>query len=149
MRIRAARRVWLDGAPQVANAPEFTKNRDLALPRKLVDRDAVTFLAQCEAGYIHESDFMRRYRTALFTRIVPAMKDIGLWGDKTPGTAATVAQKIRAAYGHGYPWFADADLAELGRSDERVVDEFEAQRAAVDDVARIREFPKPLRAMGW
>jgi hypothetical protein len=32
--------------------------------------------------------------------------------------------------------FADADLAELGRSDERVADEFEARRSAVDDVAR-------------
>src|SRR5262245_47939958 len=31
------------------------------------------------AAHMHESDFMRTYRTALFTRIVPAMKDIGLW----------------------------------------------------------------------
>jgi len=78
------------------------------------------------ARYMHESDFMRRYRTALFTRIVPAMKDIGLWGDK-----------IRAAYADmGILGFADADLAELGRSDERVADEFEARRAAVADVAR-------------
>src|SRR5690349_16239146 len=78
------------------------------------------------ARYMQESDFMRRYRTALFTRIVPAMKDIGLWGEK-----------IRAAYANmGILGFADADLAELGRSDERVADEFEARRAAVDDVAR-------------
>jgi P-aminobenzoate N-oxygenase AurF len=78
------------------------------------------------ARYMHESDFMRRYRTALFTRIVPAMKDIGLWG-----------AKIRAAYADmGILGFADADLGELGRSDERVADEFEARRAAVDHVAR-------------
>src|SRR5579862_3175101 len=70
------------------------------------------------ARYMHESDFMRRYRTALFTRIVPAMKDIGLWGDK-----------IRAAYADmGILGFASADLAELGRSDERVADEFDARR---------------------
>ena len=76
--------------------------------------------------YMHESDFMRRYRTALFTRIVPAMKDIGLWGDK-----------IRGAYAEmGILGFAEADLAELGRTDERVADEFEARRAAVEGVVR-------------
>ncbi len=79
------------------------------------------------ARYMHESDFMRRYRTALFTRIVPAMKDIGLWGDK-----------IRAAYANmGILGFADADLGELGRSDERVADEFDARRAAGGEVARL------------
>jgi hypothetical protein len=78
------------------------------------------------ARYMQESDFMRRYRTALFTRIVPAMKDIGLWGDK-----------IRAAYADmGILGFANADLAELGQSDERVADEFDARRAVVEDVAR-------------
>src|SRR5262245_24892137 len=78
------------------------------------------------ARYMHESDFMRRYRTALFTRIVPAMKDIGLWGEK-----------IRAAYADmGILGFADADLAALGQSDERVAEEFDARRAVVEDVAR-------------
>ena len=78
------------------------------------------------ARYLQESDFMRRYRTALFTRIVPAMKDIGLWGDR-----------IRAAYTDmGILGFANADLAELGQSDERVADEFDARRAVVEDVAR-------------
>ena len=78
------------------------------------------------ARYMHESDFMRRYRSALFTRIVPAMKDIGLWGDR-----------IRAAYADmGILGFANADLAELGRSDERVADEFDGRRAVVEKVAR-------------
>ena len=78
------------------------------------------------ARYMQESDFMRRYRTALFTRIVPAMKDIGLWGDR-----------IRAAYADmGILGFANTDLAELGQSDERVADEFDARRAVVEDVAR-------------
>jgi hypothetical protein len=78
------------------------------------------------ARYLQESDFMRRYRTALFTRIVPAMKDIGLWGDR-----------IRAAYADmGILGFANADLAELGQSDERVAEEFDARRAVVEDVVR-------------
>jgi hypothetical protein len=77
------------------------------------------------ARYMHESDFMRRYRTALFTRIVPAMRDIGLWGGK-----------IRAAYATmGILGFADADLAELGRRDERVAEDFDARRAEIERVA--------------
>src|SRR4030095_15707470 len=61
-------------------------------------------VAEC-AAYMNESGFMRRYRTALFTRIVPAMKDIGLWGDK-----------IRRAYSQmGILGFADADLQQLAR----------------------------------
>jgi hypothetical protein len=78
------------------------------------------------ARYMLESGFMRMYRTALFTRIVPAMKDIGLWGEK-----------IRAAYGKmGILGFADVDLAEIGRSDERVAEEFDARRGEIERVAR-------------
>src|SRR6516225_2072990 len=70
-------------------------------------------VAEC-AAYMKDSDFMKRYRSALFTRIVPAMKDIGLWGDK-----------IRRAYGEmGILGFADADLSELARQDEEVARDF-------------------------
>src|SRR5213593_1884683 len=34
------------------------------------------------AAYMLESGFMQRYRSALFSRIVPIIKDIGLWGPK-------------------------------------------------------------------
>ena len=82
-------------------------------------------VAEC-AAYMLESDFMRRYRTALFTRIVPAMKDIGLWGPK-----------IRAAYADmGILGFADVDLAEIGRHDEDVAEDFDARAADVERVAR-------------
>jgi hypothetical protein len=82
-------------------------------------------VAEC-AAYMNESDFMRRYRSALFTRIVPAMKDIGLWGDK-----------IRRAYAEmGILGFADTDLQDLARHDERVAEDFDARRADVETVAR-------------
>ena len=82
-------------------------------------------VAEC-AAYMLESGFMRQYRTSLFTRIVPAMKDIGLWGDK-----------IRAAYAKmGILGFADVDLSEIGRADERVADDFDARAAEVERVAR-------------
>ena len=75
-------------------------------------------VAEC-AAYMRDSDFMKRYRSALFTRIVPAMKDIGLWGDK-----------IRRAYGEmGILGFADTDLSELARQDEEVARDFDTRRA--------------------
>src|SRR5439155_10347465 len=82
-------------------------------------------VAEC-AAYMKDSDFMRRYRSALFTRIVPAMKDIGLWGDK-----------IRRAYAAmGILGLADTDLHDLARRDEQVAQEFDARRAEVDATAR-------------
>ncbi|HVM96529.1 MAG TPA: ferritin-like domain-containing protein [Candidatus Acidoferrales bacterium] len=79
------------------------------------------------AAYMLESGFMRDYRTQLFTRIVPAMKDIGLWGEK-----------IRAAYGKmGILGYADVDLQDLSRRDEQVAEDFDARRAEIEKVARL------------
>ncbi len=78
------------------------------------------------AAYMLESGFMRQYRTALFTRIVPAMKDIGLWGDK-----------IRAAYAQmGILGFAEVDLGEISSRDEQVADDFDARLAEIEQVAK-------------
>jgi hypothetical protein len=78
------------------------------------------------AAYMLESGFMRQYRTALFTRIVPAMKDIGLWGDK-----------IRAAYAQmGILGFADVDLSEISSRDEQVAEDFDARLAEIEQVAK-------------
>jgi len=78
------------------------------------------------AAYMLESEYMKTYRTALFTRIVPAMKDIGLWGDK-----------IRTAYAQmGILGFADTNLSEVARRDEHVAEEFDARRAEVEQVAK-------------
>ena len=74
---------------------------------------------------MHQSGFMKYYRTALFTRIVPAMKDIGLWGEK-----------IRTAYAQmGILELADVNLGEIGRHDERVAEELDARRVEVVRVA--------------
>jgi hypothetical protein len=82
-------------------------------------------VAEC-AAYMNESGFMRRYRSALFTRIVPAMKDIGLWGDK-----------IRKAYAEmGILGFADTDLHDLAKHDEQVADQFDARKGEIASVAR-------------
>ena len=68
-------------------------------------------------GYVESSEMMRNFRSLLFTRIVPTIKDIGLWGPK-----------IRRAYANmGILGFADVDTEELGRHDERVAEEFDAR----------------------
>ncbi len=77
------------------------------------------------AAYTLDSEFMRFYRSVLFSRIVPTMKDIGLWGDK-----------IRTAYAKmGILGLADTNLGELSRHDERVAEELDARRAEIERVA--------------
>src|SRR5207244_114871 len=61
---------------------------------------------QCVA-YVEASEIMRQFRSGLFTRIVPTIKDIGLWGPK-----------IRRAYANmGILGFADVDTDGLTPQD--------------------------------
>jgi hypothetical protein len=65
--------------------------------------------------YVDSSEELRNFRSRLFTRIVPTIKEIGLWGPK-----------IRRAYANmGIIGFADADTEALTREDERVAEEFD------------------------
>ena len=58
---------------------------------------------------------MQEFRAALFTRIVPAIKDIGLWGPR-----------VRKAYGDmGVLAFADIDMDEMAARDQAVAEEFD------------------------
>jgi hypothetical protein len=71
-------------------------------------------------GYVEASESMRQFRSLLFTRIVPTMRDIGLWGPK-----------IRRAYSNmGIIGFAEVDSEALTANDERVAQEFDARRGA-------------------
>jgi para-aminobenzoate N-oxygenase AurF len=70
-------------------------------------------------AYVESSEMMRMFRSQLFTRIVPTIKDIGLWGTK-----------IRRAYSNmGIIGFADVDTEELSRNDERIAAEFDKRSA--------------------
>jgi 1,2-phenylacetyl-CoA epoxidase catalytic subunit len=65
-----------------------------------------------------QSDQMRQFRTRLFTRIVPTVKDIGLWGSR-----------VRKAYADmGVLDFAEVDAEALLEKDNRVAEEFDAKR---------------------
>ena len=71
-------------------------------------------------GYVESSEMMRQFRSTLFSRIVPTIKDIGLWGPK-----------IRRAYSNmGILGFADFNAEEMTDNDERVAQEFDARRGA-------------------
>ena len=77
------------------------------------------------AAHMLESGFMKNYRSALFSRIVPVIKDIGLWGPK-----------IRAAYGQmGILGYAEVDAAAMSVRDEQVAEDFDARRHEVLRVA--------------
>jgi hypothetical protein len=79
--------------------------------------------------YVDESELLRIYRSNLFTRIVPTMKEIGLWGPK-----------IRKAYTDmGILGFADGDLDAIAAHDEAVGLDFDRRRREVDSVADIAQ----------
>ena len=76
---------------------------------------------QCLAAAT-QSDSMRQFRTRLFTRIVPTVKDIGLWGSR-----------VRKAYEDmGVLDFAQVDAAAMLENDSRVADDFDAKNFAAD-----------------
>jgi hypothetical protein len=82
--------------------------------------DTLDLPAQECVGYVEASQGMREFRSRLFSRIVPTIKDIGLWGPK-----------IRRAYANmGIIGFADIDAEALTQQDERVAAEFDARSAA-------------------
>lgn len=77
--------------------------------------------------YVNESELLRMYRSSLFTRIVPTMKEIGLWGPK-----------IRKAYADmDILGFADGDLDAIAAHDEAVGLDFDRRRTEVDSVAAV------------
>ncbi|MCJ9428885.1 ferritin-like domain-containing protein [Kordiimonas marina] len=77
---------------------------------------------ECEY-YLEHSEGMKMFRTGLFSRIVPVVKDIGLWGDK-----------IQKAYGDmGILGFANIDIDAMQANDMKVADEHDARRAHVEE----------------
>ena len=73
-------------------------------------------VSECKE-WVDRSEMMRSYRSALFSRIVPTIKDIGLWGPR-----------VRKAYADmGLLGYADADLDVLSASNERIAEQLEAR----------------------
>ncbi len=72
------------------------------------------------AKWVDQSDLFKQFRVYLFTRVVPVIRDIGLWGPK-----------IRKAFDDmGFIAFADSDIDAEMASDEAAADEFDRQHLA-------------------
>jgi DNA-binding transcriptional MerR regulator len=71
--------------------------------------------------YVDKSPYLQLFRSLLFSRIVPIVKDIGLWGDK-----------VQKAYADmGVLDMAGVDLAQLMKADEDVAEALDRERAEV------------------
>jgi hypothetical protein len=80
---------------------------------------------ECDA-YVDSSEFMKLFRNQLFTRIVPIVKDIGLWGPK-----------VQQAYADmGVLEMGDADLDLLMRHDEDVAEQIDRDKQEAAEVER-------------
>jgi len=85
------------------------------------------------ADTVDNSPMTKMYRSLLFTRIVPCVKDIGLWGPK-----------VQAAYEDmGVTHYAATDLAALMKSDEDLAEKIDEEKrvaARKQEIADVIQF---------
>jgi hypothetical protein len=75
------------------------------------------------AEWVEHSERMHHFRNILFTRIVPIVKDIGLWGDR-----------VQKAYADmGVLEFATLNPDEAAMADEEIALQFDERRAQVEE----------------
>jgi hypothetical protein len=80
-------------------------------------------------GYVNGSQIYQLYQSLLFTRIVPCVRDVGLWGDK-----------VKKAYEDmGVLDHAKGDLVQLMKQDEDIADEVDRARHERELAARHAE----------
>lgn len=81
--------------------------------------DNLGFDAEKMSHYVDNHQMMGEFRKALFSRVVPCVKDIGLWGPR-----------VQQAYADmGVIDFQDLDLDELWQNDDDVAEEMERMLA--------------------
>lgn len=74
---------------------------------------------------VANSEVMNQFRQRLFTRIVPTVKDIGLWGEK-----------VRKAYSDmGVIQYSEIDAEALLDADNKVAEEFDAKAFVKDGIS--------------
>jgi len=77
------------------------------------------------AEHMYHSGFMTKFRSSLFQRIVPIVKDVGLWGTR-----------IRKGYEDmGVIAFAEQDVDAMQANDNHIAREFDARRKHIESVA--------------
>ncbi|MFJ4805668.1 MULTISPECIES: diiron oxygenase [Streptomyces] len=92
-------------------------------------------IPRAEAEELTErTEFLRLFRKLLFSRIVPCVKDIGLWGER-----------LRRAYVDlGVLELGDCDLEQLMAQDEELADQLDARRFAAEERARVAEVEEAI-----
>lgn len=80
------------------------------------------------------SEFLQLFRKLLFSRIVPCVKDIGLWGER-----------LQRAYADmGVFELGDANLDLLMAQDEEIAEELDARRFKEEEAARTAEVAEAI-----
>lgn len=83
---------------------------------------------------LRDSPYIRTFQSLLFSRIVPCVKDIGLWSDR-----------IRRAYDDmGVLEMSKGDLEALMAQDEESADRLDVERFAAEEVQRREEVDKVI-----
>ncbi|MFE9682920.1 ferritin-like domain-containing protein [Streptomyces sp. NPDC006285] len=86
--------------------------------------------------YSERSEFLAIFRQLLFSRIVPCVKDIGLWG-----------KRLQQAYvDMGVFDMGNTNLDLLMAQDEEVAEKLDAERFAAEEQARVAEVGEAIRA---
>ncbi|MBT2524686.1 ferritin-like domain-containing protein [Streptomyces sp. ISL-99] len=84
--------------------------------------------------YTEQSEFLHLFRKLLFSRIVPCVKDIGLWGPR-----------LQKAYlDMGVFEMGDSNLDLLMTQDEEIAEALDRQRFEAEDAARVAEIEKAI-----
>ncbi|MCA6095654.1 ferritin-like domain-containing protein [Streptomyces sp. SCA3-4] len=88
-----------------------------------------------EAARLSErSEYLQIFRKLLFSRIVPCVRDIGLWGER-----------LQRAYADmGVFEMGDANLDQLMAQDEEIAEEIDARRFAAEEAARKEEIASAI-----
>jgi P-aminobenzoate N-oxygenase AurF len=82
------------------------------------------------------SPYNRAFRSLLFSRLVPCVRDIGLW-----------SERLQQAYADmGVLDSAKADLDALMRSDEEIAEKLDEERFAAEQTARAQEVAEVISA---
>jgi hypothetical protein len=80
-------------------------------------------LQEC-VDHLHASGAMVKFRNNLFTRIVPTVKDVGLWGEK-----------VRRGYEQmGVLQFSEVNIEAVQEDDQKIARDFDARRKHVAEV---------------
>jgi hypothetical protein len=78
---------------------------------------------------VDESEYLKLFRSLLFSRIVPCVKDIGLW-----------SERLQKAYADmGVLDMAGQSLDALMRQDEEIAERLDAERFAAEETERAQE----------